>query len=589
MIETYMYRSDPFRATSAPHPLPYPLQFSPIQHDLGNKIREQYVPVEEILHRHGLLETFSLSAAWVSKPGYPYGDSPRLTILIQVRGRGSNFGPIRDALVQHFDSVLDTQADVEVIHPDYSHRPSLFPITPIHPAVDVYKQVKDALVVKLEKTIPSQWRLITLLSLGQNLARSSPTVVIMVRPGSLYNWSHLTASIRHLVSENTPSGLFIDVEVIPGSITSTTPDTCSPAGIDQSSAISFDSSLGMGLSIGDHDQTRVGTMGGLVLLTHHGKTRTCAITNYHVIRPTAMVDQADRFGSTISASNLINTKMMFFAPVDVEATIDRLKDDVKEYQNELSTVEEISGRIRVKGNPVPTQLDSSREYLRKCLAEMQSKLKVSLTMPRVLGRVLCSSGQGLWNSCVQDWALIELDPDAIPFLTCPNKMPSIEPRNLPSAYGQGPVMVEAGTPLCDFGEIEPGMWYTRVGRTSTHSGVANGVRACLNWVDVIRYDFNGEPIKMSKWTTEEHLILNRRTRGEFTQMEFGLPGDSGSLLINRFGKICGLYYGTATSWLGPNGMEVVNSNAGLAMTMADVIEGINLKIGADQEAVVSLP
>lgn len=52
------------------------------------------------------------------------------------------------------------------------------------------------------------------------------------------------------------------------------------------------------------------------------------------------------------------------------------------------------------------------------------------------------------------------------------------------------------------------------------------------------------------------------------EFEFGLPGDSGSFLINNHGKVCRLYYAnTSTNWVGPEGVEVWNCSGGLAMSI----------------------
>lgn len=38
----------------------------------------------------------------------------------------------------------------------------------------------------------------------------------------------------------------------------------------------------------------------------------------------------------------------------------------------------------------------------------------------------------------------------------------------------------------------------------------------------------------------EYLVLDRKTQGnDLTQVEFGLHGDPGSLVINRFYEVCG--------------------------------------------------
>ena len=100
-------------------------------------------------------------------------------------------------------------------------------------------------------------------------------------------------------------------------------------------------------------------------------------------------------------------------------------------------------------------------------------------------------------------------------------------------------------PLTKLGELMPGSWYIRVSRTSTQRGVSNGVRVCCSWQEEeeTRYDGNGETVNIRQKITFEHIILNRKTEGsEFCQVKFGLPGDSGSILIDRYDQACGLCY-----------------------------------------------
>lgn len=53
-------------------------------------------------------------------------------------------------------------------------------------------------------------------------------------------------------------------------------------------------------------------------------------------------------------------------------------------------------------------------------------------------------------------------------------------------------------------------------------------------------------------------------------------GDFGSFLIDRFGCVCGLLYGTTYTYAGIN--LTTYAGAGLAMTMPDAMETIRLKI-----------
>lgn len=89
-------------------------------------------------------------------------------------------------------------------------------------------------------------------------------------------------------------------------------------------------------------------------------------------------------------------------------------------------------------------------------------------------------------------------------------------------------------------------------------------------------DENGNLILISRGVTKENTILNRKTaNGKIVQGEFGIRGDSGSLLIDKDGNVCGLYYGKATSWVGPDGEEERLPSASLAMTIPEVIKGLN--------------
>ena len=85
--------------------------------------------------------------------------------------------------------------------------------------------------------------------------------------------------------------------------------------------------------------------------------------------------------------------------------------------------------------------------------------------------------------------------------------------------------------------------------------------------------------KLRGGTTDEYISLTRR-RGameEMVQRDFGLPGDSGSFLINRQGRVCGLYYANSTNWVGPDGVEVWHCNGGLAMSIPEACREIEWK------------
>lgn len=579
-IEDFLYRSDPYRATNSPNPLPYPVQFLPVSHDLATKFRERREGIEHLMEEFGLPSSFTLSVGRIVKPGYPNGDEPRLTVRVDYRERSSlTFGEAKDALAEMLFDENGEQLDVEVVNADYCFRPSLFPIHPTHKSVEIFSQIKQNIVEELSRSIPSRWTMTSLFQVGRYLTESSPTIVIMVRPRTFYPWAELTASIRRFISARCPSDLYVDVEFLPGYVASSDEEEIS--GKDLSLSMDPDGSLGLGTSIGDSSGKKRGSLGGLVTLTHNGLCRSCGITNYHVAKPVASsqdTEKADQFG----CSERTHTDLVYFMPHDITATRLGIDEAKREYEELLHTTECTKERLKMKGQPEPPEgVKSAIKYFHNCIEACRKKSDIVSSMPRKLGSILCSSGLGVWHERVQDWALIELDPALMPFVKG-NRMPAIEAKNNPRAYGCGVLVAEEGQPLHGLGELKCGEWYVRVGRTSTGYGVCNGVLACCNWgKDPIRYDEHGNKVDMKSRVTMEYVILNRKTQGQnLTQVEFGLHGDSGSFVINRFGEVCGLYYGNATSWVGPGGEEVANSSAGLAMTTSDLIKGIEKQIGS---------
>lgn len=138
------------------------------------------------------------------------------------------------------------------------------------------------------------------------------------------------------------------------------------------------------------------------------------------------------------------------------------------------------------------------------------------------------------------------------------------------------------------GSIELGEWYNCEGRDCVpFSGVCNGVMACCNWNEdgVARYGLDGGLIVDAKSKiTLEYVILNRETVGEaesIVQEGFGQRGDLGSLLFDRHGQTCGLYYGNAMLWVGPGAVGGLKMNAGLVTSMTDLKRGIEKRLGGE--------
>ena len=90
-------------------------------------------------------------------------------------------------------------------------------------------------------------------------------------------------------------------------------------------------------------------------------------------------------------------------------------------------------------------------------------------------------------------------------------------------------------------------------------------------MDSVRCDMSGKEVIVNPIITEEYVVLGQV--GDYTQTDFCEPGDSSSVLMDRWGRICGLPYGFTSTYGG------IDSNlyAGLAMTMSGIHGTVKIK------------
>ncbi|KAJ5485575.1 hypothetical protein N7539_005563 [Penicillium diatomitis] len=581
-IEDYLYSIDAHRATTAPFPLPFPLKRESAPGVLRDQFWANRDAFKEILAKEGFNDNRDLFPVNVSKPGYLGGHPPaRLSWL--------NLAPLRDHL-KRFLVAKEISADVEVVNVDYCYQPGWFAISPSHPAVDVYKKIKPRLLQRLRTEIPFDWTSLTLVLLGRERLTASPSIIITVNQQSSHSWFDLVNWVRSLISENSPSGLSIKVDFIPGRFDSSperstsSQDEYTADGRSQFRSCGTDGLSHLGLSIGESGQTRAGTMGALVMVTHNGQTYKCGITNHHVVQPTVSKNDVDRranqFGVPISNFDKLSSRMEFFASMDVAATRRLVDADLAEAIVELENLEETALGAELKHGEVAQSIQYRLEIAKDDHARLTEQRDFLSQLPRPLGNVLCSSGQGVWGGRVQDWALIELGEESLASMA-----PTIDMGEIWRLIDKGSPTPRLNLAVIDrdanrnsfpekrFSKIVPGKWYTRIGRSSVKSGIANGVHVCLNWAgnDNIQYDLSGAQVAMDQSDTEEHLIIAQTDETSPMSIKFGDPGDSGSVVLDEFGTICGLYYGNVTRWAGPD--HEIEGNAGLAMSMDDLEEG----------------
>lgn len=135
------------------------------------------------------------------------------------------------------------------------------------------------------------------------------------------------------------------------------------------------------------------------------------------------------------------------------------------------------------------------------------------------------SGKAVLGRRIMDWAFVGLTEEAAERFFGPNKMFAVPDDQAPKKYDSslGPPIPE-GTPLTEFGSLEKGKYYLKLGRsTGVTAGICNGALACCSWTgrNTRRYDHNGKPVDVSQEVTEEFVIVSKkRQRSEYEQASF---------------------------------------------------------------------
>ncbi|KAE8151699.1 hypothetical protein BDV25DRAFT_138622 [Aspergillus avenaceus] len=335
-LEAYLHRADQFRSTTDDEPLPYPCHIEPENSDIRDIVLNCRSSIESIMTDHGHSADFALDVVNATKPGYPGGCEPRRYVRISYK-KGPEplpFSPAMDDVVRYLGS-CGIQLDVEIVDLDYCFRPSLFPIPPEHPAVDVYESFHADLVKFLNSTMQQSWRMLSLFMVGRTFQAKAPAVTVFVEPKLRKDWNSVHNSIRQIISTHNLEGIEIDINILPGFLStdiaaSTESIQLCTTGRDMMHEMHPNGHPILGASIGVLGEDGGGTLGGLVSARVHGKWIPCALTNYHVIRPATdappyITAQANRIGSSARFQDETNSTVVYFTPSDVRKTRKRLE------------------------------------------------------------------------------------------------------------------------------------------------------------------------------------------------------------------------------------------------------------------------
>lgn len=565
------------------HPWPYPLTLHHAPH-----LQEQILPlsneIRNVLNSHGLPGSVEFLPYVVTKPQYPEGDIPINLLRITLRAEHDvsiQLDTIKDDLLGllHLKGIQNIH--IEVVNIDLCFGPSIFPILPRHPILAIFEDTKDQIIQVLNNNLGSKWNILCPFGVGRSEQSARPAIVVHVNPLTPANWPNLVAQVEEKLTnskhtENSP----VDVKFFPGDLF-----------LLQSKEVSFIDRIApngpaMGHSIGITGERNAGTLGGYVTLTHDGKALKGLLTNYHVVRPLDLSPEIeegfDRFACSPSQSLGRNIQMESLAVMDIDAT----KLDIDEKLRIMSLqIEDLSNKIEARAQagvrPLPTQ-QSTLEQCEVVTRDLKSKRQVLEEMPYLMGEVTAISGKALMGKRLMDWAFVRLSETAADAFFKLNVMFPVPPDQMPWLYASDlGLPVPEGTPLTEFGNLEEGNFYFKMGRsTGVTAGICNGALACCNWEgkDCVRFQHDGQQVNLSSNVTEEFVIVNNKQgAAEHQQTSFAESGDSGSFVINNSGQVCGLLYGATSGLYGPPNQPHSYINAGLAIDFTELSESLRLR------------
>ncbi|RMJ27304.1 hypothetical protein PHISP_01818 [Aspergillus sp. HF37] len=592
-IEKYLYAGDPFRSTSIPDPLPYPIKTAPSSDQSILKLKPKIL---DLLASHGFRADPQIVVEDITKPHYPHASTPIATLRVLYHTEQRTLGDfsaakdsVRDLLIREGHQSVQ----VEIVHRDLCFQPSFFPVQPSDMAALAYEKTKSKLLGLVNRNLGSAWAVLGLFRVGRTEENGAPTIVVLVRPYVAHNWTDLMQAILEIVREHVDVD-DINVEFLPGILTEGTGPLSGEEqpGVPQLATMTAHGDVGMGFSIGVCGGRGSGTAGGFVTLTQGDITRKGILTNYNVVSPpessspAAVIQKANAFGSSLFKPDDTRVELQYFAGKDLDASQQHLRDIIGSSQQNLAQHSESQEQnLMIKGEP-SRRLEALISYAEKMIEEHQAKQLVVDRMPRRLGKVGVSSGRLLWQDRIHDWALVELSDETAANIFRPNYMPDVPRTHQPSEYGITPDIPTLPVVLDAFGQLHGGEYYLKQGRsTGITSGVSNGVLTYCNWSarDRGRYDDHGQPAQVQASRTEascteEFVIFSKKAMSQaHTQSTFMAPGDSGSFVVNQHGEVCGLLYGGVTGLCGPPDEETYYANAGLAMSISDVKKSVALR------------
>ncbi|GIK04965.1 hypothetical protein Aspvir_009064 [Aspergillus viridinutans] len=555
---------DPYRSTNLPNFWPYPLMLTDSR-ELQETLRPIKDDISAILKAHGFAERVPFLPYVAQKPRYPGGDTPinlLRVILLAADDHPRRFGPAKDDLARLLNERGITDMFVEIVNIDLCFQPSLFPMPPDPGLVVGFEEGKHSIINLIQSTLGNNWRLLCPFNIGRVEAEAGPAIVILVDPLTRANWSVLDTEIKALLARHCQFQT-LEVEFLPGDL----------AFLNGTSFAGRANVPVMGSSVGIHGDSNSGTLGGYVTLTKGGEVLKGFLTTYHVVRP---LDP----NSWMRQTEINHVQMESFSRQDTQATLSDLDAKISATNEQI---ERLSERIREReemGGGSATKLRDWVNDFQSIVSGYRRERQNVTSMPHLMGRVTATSGKAILGKRISDWAFVQMNDAAIEKFFRPNRMFPVRDNQQPGRYKAGESLApSAGETLTDSGPLVEGDVYFKMGRTTgVTTGVCHGTRAICHWKDSIRYDHIGNENDLSVTTTEEYIIVSKRLNSaEHTQAAFVEDGDSGSLVIDTDGNVCGLVYAGFSGKCGAPGNEHFYVNAGLVTPITEVAQWVKFR------------
>lgn len=104
-------------------------------------------------------------------------------------------------------------------------------------------------------------------------------------------------------------------------------------------------------------------------------------------------------------------------------------------------------------------------------------------MPHLLGEVMAVSGEVIIGKKIMDWGFVKLDDAAVDYSRL-NRMFTVPNKHQPQHYDPDlGLPLPAGHALTEFGTLEKGGYYVKLGRSTGVTGdICHGTPACCHLV-----------------------------------------------------------------------------------------------------------